>query len=192
MKINFEKKEIYYRILIFLPSPIIFAKRSNPSSLHQPLISRGEYTVANKAARLSVHVTCPRGARTSSAVFRRSAASLSRLLRVITRPLREAFLRLPGGKSSRKLDRIPLTPLASLVSASEHPPPPSKTGDNVSAFCRATVLWKHADSTSELKKEGGGRREGRALNGSCDGIAFNSRVFGRCSSSFWGDEDFSS
>lgn len=98
MKINFEKKEIYYRILIFLPSPIIFAKRSNPSSLHQPLISRGEYTVANKAARLSVHVTCPRGARTSSAVFRRSAASLSRLLRVITRPLREAFLRLPGGK----------------------------------------------------------------------------------------------
>lgn len=128
-----------------------------------------------------------------------SAASLSRLLRVITRPLREAFLRLPGGKSSRKLDRIPLTPLASLVSASVHPPPPSKTCDNVSAFCRPTVLWKHADSTSELKKEGGGGRGGgdrgsRALSGSWDGIAFNSRVFGRCSSSFWGggDEDFSS
>lgn len=50
MKINLEKrernvKEICYRILIFLPSPIIFAKRPNPSSLHQPLISRGEYTV---------------------------------------------------------------------------------------------------------------------------------------------------
>lgn len=63
--------------------------------------------------------------------------------------------------ASRKLDRIPLTPLASLVSASEHSPPPSKTGDNVSAFCRSTTkpffgtrfYGLVADSRSKLRKE---------------------------------------
>ena len=97
------------------------------------LISR-ESTSSNKAARLSVHVTCPRGARTGLEPARRSrqsaaAASLSLLL-VITRPLREAF-RVSPYSGARWQDDGAL-------------PPPPKTARSGSNSINAVSLFQRA------------------------------------------------